>query len=405
MATTTYAYKVRDRSGQLIEGQLEAGNEQLVVSRLREMGYVPVSVAAKSRSMLSTDIKLGRDKVGLKDIAVFSRQLATMLSSGLALLRALAILAEQTDSTGLAKVIVAMKEDIERGLSLSQAIGRHPRVFPPIYVAMVRSGESAGALDDVLARLATTLEQQLTLRGKIRSAVSYPIAVAGIVIVIVTAMLLFVVPQFESMYNDLNGTLPLPTRILIGTSDVLTHVWWLIAAALLVAFLLLRRWVATPGGRMTFDRFKLRLPIFGSLLHKTALARFSRTLASLMRSGVPIMEAFDIVGETAGNAVIGAAVTDVRERVRLGESVADALSAHPVFPPMAVQMIAVGEESGAIDDLLERVADFYDQEIEASVGALTSLIEPILMVFMGAAVGGMVIALYMPMFKVIDLIK
>ena len=369
------------------------------------MGYVPVSVDPKHRSVLSTDLKVGRDKVGLKDIAVFSRQLATMLSSGLSILRALAILAEQTDSTGLAKVIVAMKEDIERGLSLSQAIGRHPRVFPPIYVAMVRSGESAGALDDVLARLATTLEQQLTLRGKIRSAVSYPIAVAAIVIVIVTAMLLFVVPQFESMYNDMNGTLPLPTRILIGTSDVLTHVWWAIAAALLIAFLLLRRWVATPGGRMTFDRCKLRLPVFGSLLHKTALARFARTLASLMRSGVPIMEAFDIVSETAGNAVIGAAVDDVRERVRLGESVADALSAHPVFPPMAVQMIAVGEESGAIDDLLERVADFYDQEIEASVGALTSLIEPILMVFMGVAVGGMVIALYMPMFKVIDLVK
>ena len=405
MATTTYAYKVRDRSGQLIEGQLEAQSEQLVVTKLREMGFVPVSVSAKTRSMLSTDVKVGRDKVGLKDIAVFSRQLATMMASGLSILRALAILAEQTESKALANVIGVMKADIERGLSLSEAIARHPRVFPAIYLSMIRSGESGGVLDEVLNRLATTLEKQLELRGKIKSAMSYPIAVAGIVVVIVTAMLMFVVPMFESMYNDLNGTLPLPTRILIGTSGVLTKVWWVVAAVIAVGFVFFRRWVASPSGRLAFDRFKLRLPVFGPLMHKTALARFSRTLASLMRSGVPIMEAFDIVGETAGNAVVGAAVADARERVRHGESVAGALSAHPVFPPMAVQMIAVGEESGAIDDLLERVADFYDQEVEATVGSLTSLIEPLLMVFMGVAVGGMVIALYMPMFKVIDLIK
>jgi type IV pilus assembly protein PilC len=403
--TTTYAYKVHDRTGHLVEGTLEAQNEQLVVAKLREMGYTPVSISALARSRLSMDIKLGGSKVGLKDLAVFSRQLATMINSGLSILRALAILADQTESKALAGVIGEMKFDIERGLSLSQAVARHPEVFPPIYLAMVRAGETGGALDDVMLRLATTLEKQLELRGKIKSAMSYPIAVAGIVVVIVTAMLLFVVPMFEGMYRDLHGTLPVPTRLLIGASGIITKTWWLLAILAVGGVVLFKRWVATDAGRLTFDRFKLRLPVFGLLMRKTALARFSRTLASLMRSGVPIMESFDIVGETSGNAVVSRAVTEARERVRLGESVSSSLSGHDVFPPMVVQMIAVGEETGAIDEMLEKISDFYDREVEATVDALTSLIEPLLMVFMGIAVGGMVIALYMPMFQVINLVK
>ena len=405
MTTTTYAYKVRDKTGRLIEGQLEAEDEQLVVTKLREMGYVPLSISAESRSRLSMNIKLTRDKVGLKDVAVFSRQLATMINSGLSILRALAILGEQTESTALAAVIVQLKNDIERGLSLSQAVARHPDVFPPIYLSMIRAGESGGVLDDVMVRLATTLEKQIELRGKIKSAMSYPIAVAGIVVIIVTAMLLFVVPMFEGMYHDLHGTLPVPTRVLIGVSGVLTKVWWLVGAGIAGGLFLFRRWVATPHGRLAFDRFKLKLPVFGMLMHKTSLARFTRTFASLMRSGVPIMESFDIIGETSGNAVVAEAVADARDRVRVGESVAASLSGHSVFPPMVVQMIAVGEETGAIDEMLEKIADFYDQEVEATVNALTSLIEPLLMVFMGLAVGGMVIALYMPMFQIINLVK
>jgi type IV pilus assembly protein PilC len=351
------------------------------------------------------EFRIGGDRVALKVVAVFSRQLATMIGSGLSILRALAILVEQTESKALAKVIGEMKLDIERGLSLSQAVARHPKVFPEIYLAMVRAGESGGTLDEVLARLATTLEKQLELRGKIKSAMTYPIAVAGIVVLIVAAMLLFVVPMFESMYADLGGTLPLPTRVLIKGSQLLTRGWWMIAALGVGGFIAGRRWIATPQGRLTFDRFKLRLPIFGVLMRKTSVARFARTLASLVRSGVPIMESLEIVGGTSGNAVLAEAVQGARERVRLGESVSASLMGADVFPPMVVQMIAVGEETGTIDNMLDKVADFYDSEVEATVNALTSLIEPMLMVFMGVTVGGMVVSLYMPMFKVISLVK
>jgi type IV pilus assembly protein PilC len=401
----TYIYKVRDKAGRLVEGSLEAQSEQLVVSRLREMGYVPLSVSRKGRSPLTMEISFGQ-KSNLKDLVVFSRQLATMIDSGLSILRALAILSEQTESKSLAKVIGEMKVDIEQGLSFSQAVARHPKIFPPIYLAMVRAGEVGGVLDEVMNRLASTLEKQMELRAKIKSAMTYPIVVAGIVVLIVTGMLLFVVPMFEGMYHDLGGQLPLPTRILITASNLLLRVWWLVAIIIVGLVVLFRRWLATTDGRLQWDRFKLRVPIFGPLMRKTALARFARTLAALVRSGVPIMESLDIVGDTAGNAVIALALTETRERVRLGESISVALSAADhVFPPMVIQMISVGEETGAIDQLLEKIADFYDGEVQATVDSLTSLIEPALMVFMGISVGGMVIALYLPMFQLINLVK
>jgi len=402
--STTYVYKVRDKAGRLVEGSLEAQNEQLVVSRLRDMGYVPLSVARKSRSPLTMEIQIGQ-KSNLKDLVVFSRQLATMIDAGLSILRALSILSEQTESKTLAKVIADMKVDIEQGLSFSQAVARQSKVFPPIYLAMVRAGETGGVLDEVMERLASTLEKQLELRAKVKSAMTYPIVVAVIVLLILTGMLLFVVPMFEGMYKDLGGQLPLPTRILITASGLLTKTWWLIALFLVGGAFFFRRWIATPDGRLRFDRFKLRLPIFGPLMRKTALARFARTLASLVRSGVPIMESLDIVGETAGNAVITNALVETRERVRLGESVSVALANSDIFPPMVVQMIAVGEETGALDHLLEKIADFYDAEVQSTVDSLTSLIEPALMVFMGISVGGMVIALYLPMFQLINLVK
>jgi type IV pilus assembly protein PilC len=402
---TTYNYKVRDKAGRLVEGTLEAQNEQLVVTKLREMGYVPLRVSAKGRSTMAMEIKLGGSKIGLKDVTVFSRQLATMLGSGLSILRGLSILAEQTESKAFVKVIGEMKLDIERGLSLSQAVGRHPKVFPPIYLAMVRAGETGGMLDDVMLSLADTLEKQMELRGKIKSAMTYPIAVFVIVVLILAAMLIFIVPMFQSMYHDLGGTLPLPTRVLITASDLITGMWWLIALLIVGGIVVFRRFVATPGGRLMFDRFKLRLPIFGVLMRKTAITRFARTLAALIQAGVPIMESFDIVGETAGNAVVSNAVVDARERVRLGESVSGALAEADVFPPMVVQMIAVGEETGSVDGMLEKISDFYDREVESTVDSLTALIEPFLMVFMGLSVGGMVIALYMPMFQIINLVK
>lgn len=406
--STTYVYKVRDKAGAIHNGSIEGQSEQLVVAKLRELGYAPVSVTARSKSKLSGDIKVrgkGGGKIGLRPVVIFSRQLATMVSSGLTLIRALGILAEQTESKPLAVVIGTMRADIERGLSFSQAISKHPDAFPTVYIAMVRSGEVGGMLDMVLIRLATMLEAQLDLRRRVKSAMSYPIAVGVIIVVIVSAMLLFIVPMFESMYKDLGGELPLPTKMLIAVSGFLSSSWWLIAIVTFGTVSGLKRWRKTPQGRMAFDRLKLRLPIAGTIVQKTAIARFSQTLAALVRSGVPIMEALDIVADTAGNAVLAAAIQQARERVRVGESVSVALMDHPVFPQMVVQMMAVGEETGALDAMLEKIGEFYDDEVSATVDSLTSLIEPLLMVVMGVTVGGMVVALYMPMFQVINLVK
>ncbi|MGZ4791615.1 MAG: type II secretion system F family protein [Ilumatobacteraceae bacterium] len=405
MSTTTYAYKVRDKVGAIHKGSIEGHSEQLVVAKLRELGYVPVSVTAHGKSKLSADIGRGGGKIELRSVVIFSRQLATMVGAGLTLIRALGILADQTESKPLAAIISTMRGDIERGLSFSQAISKHPKVFPTVYIAMVRSGEVGGMLDAVLLQLATMMEKQLELRRRVKSAMSYPIAVGGIIVVIVSAMLIFIVPMFKSMYKDLGGTLPLPTRILISVSGFITGMWWLIALVTVVTVVALKRWKATPPGRMAFDRLKLRLPIAGVIVQKTALARFCQTLAALARAGVSIMEALDIVADTAGNAVVAAAVMNARERVRVGESVSAALEGHAVFPSMVVQMMAVGEETGALDEMLDKIGEFYDAEVSATVDALTSLIEPLLMVVMGATVGGMVVALYMPMFKIINLVK
>ena len=403
--TASFVYKVRDRSGAIHEGSLEAQNEQLVIAKLREMGYVPVSVTQRRQSRLSADMAIGSKKVDLRDVAVLSRQLATMVNAGLSIIRALAILTEQTESKALAAVVQQVKADIEHGLSLSQAISKHPKVFPPVYLSMVRSGETGGMLDEVLLRLAVTLEKQLELRRRIKSAMTYPIAIGCIIVLIVTAMLAFVVPMFEGMYRDLGGTLPAPTRLLIAVSDILTSYWWAVGATSAAAVVGVRRWGATPAGRYSLDRLMLKLPVFGRLLHKTAIARFTRTLSSLIRSGVPIMESLDIVGDTAGNAVVRTATADAKDRVRVGESLSASLAGHDVFPEMVVQMMAVGEETGALDDMLEKIAEFYDSEVSATVDALTSLIEPLLMVAMGLTVGGMVVALYMPMFQIINLVK
>jgi type IV pilus assembly protein PilC len=404
--STTYAYRVHDKAGAVHKGSIEGQSEQLVVAKLRELGYVPVSVTARGKSKLSADIGGGsRSKIDLRSVVIFSRQLATMVGAGLTLIRALGILADQTESKPLAAVISTMRGDIERGLSFSQAISKHPKVFPTVYIAMVRSGEVGGMLDSVLLQLASMLEKQLELRRRVKSAMSYPIAVGVIIVVIVSAMLIFIVPMFESMYKDLGGTLPLPTRMLIAVSGFITSTWWLIGIVSAGAVFGLKRWKATPPGRMAFDRLKLRLPIAGTIVQKTALARFCQTLAALARSGVSIMEALDIVADTAGNAVVAAAVMDARERVRVGESVSAALMGHSVFPEMVVQMMAVGEETGALDEMLDKIGEFYDAEVSATVDSLTSLIEPLLMVVMGSTVGGMVVALYMPMFKIINLVK
>ena len=406
MAQTTYAYRVRDPQGRMLAGVLEADSEDAVVARLRQLGYAPISIEAEKSAGLKTEIRLpGTGRIKLKDLAVFSRQFATMINSGLSLLRALTILGEQAGNRRLGEVVNNVRAEVEQGTSLSAAMAKHPKVFNRLYVAMVRAGEVGGFLDQVLVKVADTIEKEVALRGKIRSAMTYPVVVFVMVLGIVSAMLIFIVPTFKNLYAQLQGTLPLPTRILIGISDAIRHWFPLVVLALVVLVAAFRRWKATPAGRYRVDQFKLKVKVFGPLVQKSALSRFARTLATLIRSGVPILQALEIVGETVNNEVISRAIKDVQGAVREGESLAVPLARHPSFPPMVVQMMAVGEETGALETMLSKVGDFYDQEVEAAVASLTSLIEPLLIAVMGGAVGSMVVALYLPLFNIINLIK
>jgi type IV pilus assembly protein PilC len=403
---TSYAYKVRDREGKMAAGAMEAESEEAVVTRLRQMGYAPISIEPEKGAGLKAELRLpGTSGVKLKDLALFSRQFATMINSGLSLLRALTILGEQTSNRRLGGVLTQVRAEVEKGSSLSAAMARHPKVFNRLYVSMVRAGEIGGFLDQVLVEVAETFEKEVELRGKIRSAMTYPVVVFIMVIGIVAAMLIFIVPTFQNLYTSLGGTLPLPTRMLMSASNILRRFFLVVVLLAGVLAFLFRRWKASRKGRYRWDWFKLKVKVFGPLFHKSALSRFSRTLSTLIRSGVPILQALEIVGETVNNEVISRAVRDVQDSVREGESLATPLSKHSAFPAMVVQMLAVGEETGALDTMLSKVADFYDQEVEAAVASLTSMIEPILIAVMGAAVGGMVIALYMPLFNIINLVK
>ena len=401
----TYVYRVRDKQGKMLEGSLEADSTTLVANRLRQMGYVPLAIDKKTTGGVRRDVHLFRPKAKPKDLAVFSRQFATMINSGLSLLRALNILEEQTENRFLAGVLSDVRQDVEKGSSLSQALGRHPKTFSRLYVSMVRAGETGGVLDSVLLQLSDTLEKQVALRQKIKSAMTYPVAVLCLVLLIVTAMLIFVVPTFKGLYKDLGGTLPLPTRLLISVSNIMVKGLPIVILLMAGAVWGFKRWIQTDRGRGIFDAFKLRMPIFGGLVHKTVIVRFSRTLASLLRSGVPILESLEITSDTVGNTVASKAVIDLQDGVKQGEPLARRLGQHDIFPAMVVQMVAVGEETGAVDTMLDKIGEFYEQEVEATVDALTSLLEPMLIVVLGGAVGGMVISLYMPLFNIIKLIK
>jgi type IV pilus assembly protein PilC len=399
----TFQYKVRDRAGIVTTGSLVADSETLVLARLREQGLTPLDIKRRKKGI--GQIEFGGKKVKLKQVAIFSRQFATMVNSGLPILRALAILAEQTENKELARVLNEARLDVEQGSSLSGAMGKHDHVFNNLYISMVRSGETGGSLDSTLMALAEMIEREVRLRGKIKSAMTYPVAVVALVILIMSAMLLFVVPQFESIFSQLGGTLPLPTRGLMMLSDAFKSYWYVVLGGAIGGRFLFRRYKRTEKGREVVDAVKLRAPVFGSLFHKTALSRFSSTLAMLMKSGVPILHALEIVSDTVNNKVVGRAISEVQLSVRDGESIAKPLTKFPVFPPMVVQMISVGEETGQVDLMLEKIAQFYDQEVEAAVDALTSLIEPILIAVIGACVGGAVVALYLPMFNIIKLIQ
>jgi type IV pilus assembly protein PilC len=400
----TYDYKVRDRTGSMVTGKLVGDSETLVLQRLREMGMTPVEVK-KAGTGMKMEINLRPGRVKLKQIAVFCRQFATMVNSGLPILRALSILADQTDNKELEKVLVQSRTDVEQGSSLSAALGKHPKAFNNLFISMIKAGETGGVLDDVLLSLADQIEKEVELRRQIKSAMTYPVVVVALVMLILGAMLLFVVPQFETIYTNLGGTLPLPTRILLTVSDIFRSYWYMFLLAAGVGSFLFRRYKKTDAGRARVDAAKIRVPVFGPLFHKVALARFASTLGMLLRAGVPILQAFDNVKDTVNNRVIADAIDDVKTSVREGESIAKPLGKHKVFPPMVVQMLAVGEETGAVDTMLDKVAQFYNNEVTATVDALTSLIEPLLIAVIGGAVGAAVVALYMPMFSIINLIE
>jgi len=404
----TFEYKVRDQSGSLVEGQLEGDSMALVVRKLREMGYMPISVTPKSNVNLRTEIKIPgiSDRVKLKEVAVVTRQLSTMVDSGLSVVRSLGILGGQVENKELARILLAVRLDVEHGSALSVACAQHPKVFSQLFCTLVHAGEVGGNLDDVLGNLAITIEKQANLNRMIRSAMTYPAVVLSVMVVIFTAMILFIVPVFQNLFKNLGGQLPLPTQVLIDVSKIVASPWVLLVIAVIIGGIYgLRKWIATDEGRVRWDRLMLRPPIFGPLFHKVALARVTSTLASLMSSGVPILESLDICADTAGNRTVGDVLRQAKDGVREGRPLADPLREHEdVIPSLVVQMIEVGEQTGALDAMLSKVAEFYDQEVETTVNNLTALLEPLLTVFMGIGVGTMVICLYLPMFSYIKLV-
>ncbi|HUC35705.1 MAG TPA: type II secretion system F family protein [Acidimicrobiales bacterium] len=398
----TFDYKVRDKGGRLVEGELEGDSLGLVVGKLREMGYLPIAVTPKSKADLNREIHIPglTDRVKLAETAVATRQLATMVESGLSVVRALGILTGQVENKELARVLGEVQLDVERGSSLSGACAKHPKVFSTLFVTMVQAGEAGGHLDTVLLELSSTMEKQAELQRKIRGAMTYPAVVVSVMILIFLALLIFIVPTFQKLFTSLGAKLPLPTRIVLRTSKTILSPWSLVIIAVIVTgIVLFRRWIKTDTGREKWDAFKLRPPIFGPLLHKVALARFAHTLGSLVQAGVPILESLDIVSETSGNRIIGNAVLDTKAGVREGRSLADTLRQHEeVVPSLVTQMVEVGEQTGQLDGMLQKVGQFYDGEVEATVNNLTSMLEPILTVCMGIGVGIMVISMYLPMF-------
>ena len=408
MATNTFDYKVRDRDGRLVSGQLEGDNLALVAAKLRDMGFAPIEIKPVAGMSFKTEINIPglSDRVKLKEVALMSRQLATMVSSGLTLVRALGVLADQIESKPLREAMLQVRSDVEQGTLLSSALEKLPKIFPPLYISMVKAGEVGGSLDLVLLKLSTTLEKQVELRSKVRAAMAYPAIVMCLVVVIVTALMIFVVPIFKKLFTSLGGQLPLPTRIVIAVSNILASVYLLVViGAIVIIWISFRKWISTPGGRLTWDRFKLRPPIFGPLVHKVALTRFTSTLSSLLTSGVPIIESLEIVANNSGNQIVANAVRGAQDGVRQGQSLSSTLAQYDVMPVMVTQMIETGEESGALDAMLEKVAEFYDSEVNSTITSLTSILEPLLIVTMGVCIGFIVISMYLPMFNIYTIIQ
>lgn len=403
-----FVYTGRNGAGKLVKGSVDAVSEAAVVSRLMGMGLSPVAIAPASNATgLRREIQIPgfKKRVKLKELAVMSRQMATMIGAGLSLLRTLNILAEQTEGSTLAKILAKVRDDVETGVSTSDAFAKHAEVFPPLMVSMVRAGEAGGFLEGALDAVAVNFEKEVALKGKIKAALTYPVIVLIMSLISVVAMLVFIVPVFQKMFASLGGKLPLPTLMLVYLSHAMVWVGPLMIAAFIAFGIWWPKNKNTERIRKRIDPLKLKLPIFGLLLKKIAVARFSRNFADMIGAGVPILRALQIVGETSGNWVIQESLERVSDSVRQGHSLSGPLADQPVFPPMVTQMIAVGEDAGSLETMLNKIADFYDQEVEASTEQLTAMIEPLMVAFLGVVIGSMVIALYLPIFNISKLIK
>lgn len=393
----TYTYVARNKSGAKQRGSLTADNRQTATMQLQQRGLIPEKLQEKTGAFSMGGSTLNR-KVKTTELLVFTRQLSTIVSAGLPLMQGLDILADQTDDPNFSAVIDAVAQEVESGETFSDSLRKYPKAFPDLYISMIRAGEAGGDLDGVLLQLADYLEASEDLKRRIKGAMTYPIVAFGMIVLIASGLIIFVVPQFAEIFNQFGKTLPAPTRILLATSDFLrTWYSWVIIVGVVVGItMFLRVYGKTDAGRYQLDALKLRLPVFGALMRKVAISRFTRTLSTLTRSGVAILAALEIVERTAGNEVFAKAIRESADSVRNGETLADPLARAEVFPTMVTRMIAVGEKTGALEIMLMKISDFYDSEVKATVDQLTSLIEPILIMMMGIVVGSIVVALFMP---------
>jgi type IV pilus assembly protein PilC len=400
----TFVFRAVDLAGVPARGEVDADTKQAVTDQLKARGLIVLDINAKKGSKeISFEFF---ERVKARDLTVMTRQLATMVTSGVTILRALYVLEEQTQSKLLKRALVQIRKDVEAGLPLSDSLARHPKIFSPLYIAMVRSGETGGMLESSLMRTADQLEKEDALRRQVRAAMIYPAVVVSFAIIVLIALVAFIVPVFAKVFKDFGGKLPGLTQFTVGLSDFVTGRWYLIiviVAGIVWAFL---SWKKSTWGRAQWDRFRLRIPMrIGEVVQKIALARWSRTLSALTNAGVPILQAIEVTGQTAGNKVVEDAMDSVRDSVKRGGTIAAPLKEVPVFPSMVVHMVGVGEETGALDTMLNKIADFYEDEVNAAIKALTSILEPVMIIVIGAIVGFIVISMYLPLFKVYDTIK
>ena len=404
-----FKYKARDENGKLIENVTVSDSLVDLRTQLKEKGlYLIEAEDAEKQAggILDLDLNefLGKyAKVKLKDMVVFNRQFSALINAGVAMMRALTLMADQADNPKLRMILNEVKSDVEQGVSLSDAFARHPETFDALYVSMIRAGETGGVLDEVLNRIAKFMEDRARLVSQVKAALTYPAIVTVLAMIIFFIMLTFVLPKFSQLFGRLGGELPAYTQFLINISQFLRSAWLLVLIVAVIGLVFLFKQIyATDTGRYHIDKISLKLPVFGDLLKKVAIARFTRTFGTLVRSGVPILNSLEIVEESAGNAVLARIVSEVREEVTQGGSISDPLSRSELFPMMVVSMIAIGEETGELDAMLSKIADFYDMEVEAAVNALTSLLEPLMIVVLGGLVGAVIVGMYLPLFKIFD---